>query len=462
MRTKACLVSSDRRRTSRVRGGVCDSYASTEKTHVVEALLVVFLLVAQSASPAQSADVFRLAGVSVVGSKRYDASEIARATGLKVAESLTVDSLKEAASKLGSMGVFAQVNYRYATRGNAMTVVFTVEDAGRFLPCTFENLVWFSPQELREGLRSRVSLFDGYAPPGGTMLDLITAALAAMLETRGIRAQVQVSAQGPIGGPVQSMQFRAVGVPMPVRRVEFTGVEKVDPAMLQEAARPLLDKDYDASFIRDFSRGGVAAVYRQRGYLRAEFGDPAPHLLTGDSTPNSVAVTIPVSEGEQYRLKEIAWSGDSAIPYRDLEKSLHVPIGSPLNAVQLEQDVLSLLLLFHPKGYLTADARPREILDDTSHSAVYQIQIRQGDLYRLGKLEIAGLDDARARSLERLSRLRPGDPYDATYWNKFMQEVARQLPPTTSGWKFHHEQTIHADTKTVDVRLTFAPVAISR
>ena len=462
MRTNACLVLSYRWRTPRVVGGVCDSNTATKKTYLVEAFLVAFLLVAQGAPPAQSAEVFRLAGVSVVGSKRYDASEIARATGLKVAENLTVDSLKEAASRLGSMGVFAQVNYRYATRGNTMTVVFTVEDAGRFLPCTFENFVWFSQQELREGLRSRVPLFDGYAPPGGTMLDLISTALAAMLEMRGIRAQVQASPQGPIGGPVQSMQFQAVGVPTPVRRVEFTGVEKVDPALLQEAARPLLDKDYDASFIRDFSRGGVAAVYRQRGYLRAEFGDPVPHLLTGDSTPNSVAVTIPVSEGEQYRLKEIAWSGDSAIPYSDLEKSLHAAIGSPLNAVQLEQDVLSLLLLFHPKGYLMADAGAKAILDDASHSAVYQIQIRQGDLYRLGKLEIAGLDDARARSLEQLSRLRPGDPYDATYWNKFVQEVARQLPPTTSGWKFHPEQTIHADTKTVDVRLTFAPMAISR
>jgi outer membrane protein assembly factor BamA len=429
---------------------------------LLEASLVVFLLVAQSGLPAQSAGAFRLAGVSVVGSKRFDASEIARATGLKVGANLTLDSLKEAASRLGSMGVFAQVNYRYATRGDTMTVVFTVEDAARFLPCTFENLVWFSPQELREGLRSRVPLFDGNAPPGGTMLDLISTALAAMLEMRGIRAQVQASPQGPIGGPVQSMQFRAVGVPMPVRRVEFTAVEKVGPALLQEAARPLLDKDYDASFIRAFSRGGVAVVYRERGYLRAEFGDPVPHLLTGDSTPNSVAVTIPVTEGEQYRLKEIAWSGDSAIPYSDLEKSLHVAIGSPLNAVQLEQDVLSLLLLFHPKGYLTADARPQAILDDATHSAVYQIQIRQGDLYRLGKLEIAGLDDARARSLEQLSRLRPGDPYDSTYWNKFMQEVARQLPPTTSGWKLRPEQTIHADTKTVDVRLTFAPMAISR
>ena len=291
------------------------------------------------------------------------------------------------------------------------------------------------------------------------MLDLIAAQLVALLAARGIYAQVQYSPQGALGGPVQSMQFREIGVPLPVRRIEFTGASKVDQALLQEAARPLMDMDLDPSYIRGFSQGGVGAVYRQRGYLRAQFGDPVPHLMTGDPTPNAVAVVIPVSEGEQYRLKEIAWSGESVIPYAELEKTLHAPVGSPLNAVQLEQDVLALNLLFHPKGYLMADARSKAILDDATHLAIYQIQIRQGDLYRLGKLEIAGLDEALADSLEQRCRLRPGDPYDSTYFNRFLKEVGRQLPASSSGWKLNTVPTIHADTKTVDVRLVFTPGA---
>jgi outer membrane protein assembly factor BamA len=290
------------------------------------------------------------------------------------------------------------------------------------------------------------------------MVDLISAALVAMLEARGIHAQVQATPQGPMGGPAQSIQFQVTGVPIPVRMIEFTGAAKVEVALLQDAASPLLNKDCDASYIRDFSRGAVAAVYRQRGYLRAEFGEPTPRLLTEDPTPNAVSVTIPVTEGDQYRLKEVAWSGDSAIPYTELAKSLHVAVGSPLNAVQLEQDALSLLLLFHPKGYLMAQVTPKAILDDASRSAVYQMQIRQGDLFRLGKLELAGLDDARASSFEQLSRLRPGDPYDATYWYTFLQEVGRNLPKMAPGWIVGNAvQTIHADTKTVDVRFTFHP-----
>jgi outer membrane protein insertion porin family len=438
------------------RNGRCQGIRGAKAVLLPAATLAVFLLAAPSMSGGQSAGLFRLAGVSVVGSRRYESSAIVPATGLKVGDSLTAEALKEAASRLASWGIFAQVSYQFQTRGDTMTVVFTVEDAAHVVPCTFENFVWLTPQELQEGLRSRVPLFDGQAPPEGVILNLISAALAAILEGRGIHAQVQALPQGQIGGPIQSVQFQVTGVPIPIRRIEFTGVEKVDIARLQEAASPLLNKDYDASFVRGFSRDAVAAAYRQHGYLRVHFGDPISCLLTGDSIANAVAVTIPITEGEQYTLKEIAWSGDSVIPYTELAKSIHVAVGTPLNAVQLDQDVLSLILLFHPKGYLMADATPHPILDDANHSGIYQIQIRQGEVFRLGKLEIAGLDDARASSFQQLSRLRPGDPYDATYWNTFLQEVARQLPKMAPGWMVGNPiQTIHADTKTVDVRFTF-------
>ena len=427
--------------------------------HRILFAVMALLLPTSGTARAQDSGAFRLVGVRVEGSKRYEASEIVRATGLKVEAVTTPEALKKAAQELGSIGVFAQVGYHYETRGNTMTAIFTVQDAQGLLPCTFENFVWFSSQELLQELRSHVTLFNGYVPAGGTMLDLIAGQLVAMLAARGIHAQVQYSPQGALGGPVQSMQFREVGVALPVRKIEFTGVRKVDQALLQEAARPLIDKDFDPSYIRSFAHGGIAAVYRQRGYLRAKFGDPAPQLMAGEPTPNAVAVVIPVSEGEQYSLKEIAWSGESVLPYAELEKTLHTAVGSPVDAVQLEQDVLGLILLFHPKGYLMADAKSNAILDDATHLAVYQIQIRQGDLYRLGRLEIAGLDEASAASLERRSRLRPGDPYDSTYWNRFLQEVGRQLPANSSGWKFKPEQTIHTDTKTVDIRLVFAPGA---
>jgi len=402
--------------------GQCEALVVKAALWLQPALLVILLLI-PGALLAQNGGTFRVLAVSVAGSKRYPAAEAAQATGLKLGDTITTKSLDEAASRLASLGVFATVNYHYETRGDSMTVIFTVQDVSQFLPCSFGNFIWFSPQELKEGILSRVPLFDGYAPPGGGMLDLISAALSALLEKRGIHAPVQAAPLAHEGGPVYAIQFQVMDVSMPVRKIEFTGVQKVDAAQLQQAATPLINKDYDASFIHDFSRQGVAAVYRQRGYLRVDFGEPVPHLLSGDPAANAVSVTIPVTEGEQYRLKEITWSGASAIPYPDLAKTVHERVGAPVNAVQLQQDALSMVLLFHPMGYLNADVNPKPILDDATQMASYEIQIRQGDQFRLGKLELAGLDDDRTQSFQQLSHIRPGNPYNAYYWRIYLQDV---------------------------------------
>jgi outer membrane protein insertion porin family len=416
--------------------------------------LWALLLALPQMLPAQSGGAFRLLSVTVSGSQRFDSTSAARATGLKIGDSITIKSLDEAANRLASLGVVATVNYRYQTRGESLTVIFTVLDARQFVPCVFDNFIWFSPQELKEGIRSRVPLFDGNAPLGGDAVEVISAALSALLETRGIHARVEGSpVQEELGGPVRGMEFQVKDVPMPVRKIEFTGVEKVRPQLLQEAATPLIGKDYDATFVREFSRKGIAAVYHERGYLRADFGEPVPHLLACDPVPNAVFVSIPVSEGQPYTLKELTWSGESVIPFPDLAKLIHAKVGAPVNSIELEQDSLALLTLYHPKGYLNADVNLKSTLDDAGHLAAYEIQIRQGDLFHIGKIEIKGLDDARTRSFEQLSCLHPGDPFNDSCLQTFGQQMIQKLP---HGWMLSPTTlTLHNETKTVDVTFHF-------
>jgi outer membrane protein insertion porin family len=414
----------------------------------------MFLLAGPMVSSAQTGGAFRLLSVTVSGSQRFDSPTAAHATGLNVGDTITAKSRDDAANRLASLGDFATVSYRYQTRGESMSVIFTVADASRFVPCIFDNFIWFSPQELKEGLRSRVPLSDGTVPLGGGIVENISAALSALLETRGIHAHVEGSpVQEELGGPVRGVEFQVKDVPMPVRKIEFIGAEKVSPQLLQRAAAPLIDKDYDASFIRNFSREGIAAVYHELGYLRADFGEPVPHLLTGDPIAAAVSVTIPVSEGQPYTLKEIIWSGEGDIPESELTKLIHAKTGSPVNSVALEQDSLALLMLYHPKGYMNADVNLKATLDDSSHVAVYEIQIRQGDLFQVGRIAMKGLDDDQIRSFERLSCLHPGDPFDASCVQTYAQAMMQKLP---HGWALTPAAlTIHNDTKTVDVTFNF-------
>lgn len=426
--------------------------------HVLQAILVSFLLAIPGVPAARGSGGFLLAGVSVEGSKRYKSSEIAPVTGLTPSSGVTFADLKKAADRLASAGVFADVTYRYTTLGNTMTVTFLVQDANDLLRCRFGNFVWFTQQELMQDLRSHVPLFQGYVPPSGKMLGQVETQLQDMLVARGIHAQIQYAAQ-QIGGSVHGIEFMEVGVALPIKKVEFSGVKGMDVSLLQQAADPLLNQNYDASFVHSFSQGALRRVYRRHGYLLAKFGAPVPHLLSGNAASDAVEVTIPVSEGEQYDLKAIKWSGQSTIPYTKLAKMLHLPVGRPVNAVKLNEEVLGMLPLYHNRGYFVANVTPMAVLDTKTHTAVYQIQIHQGALYRMGALEIAGVDASHARSIERLCRLRRGDPYRADYWKKFLKRAFHHLPPSSSGWRVRTVQKVQDNTKTVNVRLIFSPEA---
>ncbi len=114
-------------------------------------------------------------------------------------------------------------------------------------------------------------------------------------------------------------------------------------------------------------------------------------------------------------------------------------------------------MFYHPRGYLLADVKAIPDLDDSNHLESYRIEIVQGPLFHMAKLEIAGLDDATTNKICQRSRLREGDAYDATYWQNFLGEVIRILPQMQYGWTLTPAETVHRDLKTVDVRLTFAP-----
>jgi outer membrane protein assembly factor BamA len=348
------------------------------------------------------------------------------------------------------------VNYRYTTLGDALRAELLVSDAANFLPCSFENFVWFSDEELERELRARVPLFQGQVPVAGTLLEQIAQALQSALKERGVSGTVQYSARGRLGGPVSGMNFRAAGVKIPVQQVEFLHVQQIDPGLLRELARPLLGKDYDRPFIYDFANNTLTLPYFRRGYLRAAFSEPSARLTGNASSDFLVIVTIPVTEGSQYRLKSVEWSGNNVLPSSELEKHIHLVPGKPVDAVQLNSDFFDIQDLYATKGYLRAAVSAQPLLDDSSLLAAYTLQVREGDLYRMGKLEVSGLDQARAEDVKRAFRLRAGDVFDKSYLDRYLQDVVPHLPRIGGGWKTTTRTDIREAGKTVDVTMTIS------
>lgn len=414
-------------------------------------LLGLHVAIARTAAPA------KLTRIQVIGSKRVPEAEIVRASGLKLGGEVSPQDFQEAANKLAAAAVFTEINYRYTPSAGGISVEFRVSDASKFIPCKFTNFVWLSDEQLYAELRSRVPLFNGEVPPSGNLPEQIIGAMESLLKAQGVAGRVSYSLEGTIGGPIQGFQFRVEGIAIRILRVEFRGNTELNSSTLQAAVRPLIGTDFDQFFVRSYATRNVAPIYLHRGYLSVGFANPIAALIKNDPTEATVAVMIPVQEGLQYHLAEIHWSGNTVFSADDLVKRIHLLPGKPADAVQLQSDLESVQDLYGTQGYVQAVIQPKPKLEDAARTVNYELQVHEGDLYRMGKLEIADLDPRRVEAIKKSCRLKTGDAFDKSYWKTFFSEVGRYLPSSSQGWKTGMQQVVNQATKTVNVMLSFSP-----
>jgi outer membrane protein assembly factor BamA len=163
---------------------------------------------------------------------------------------------------------------------------------------------------------------------------------------------------------------------------------------------------------------------------------------------------VAVREGRAYRVAGIRWVGASAIGEKELAKQVHIEPGNSANSLVLSRDLAGIRQLCVARGYLRSDVGFETIFDDDRGTVVYEIKVHEGDVYRMGKLDIEGVEPDRVEALRKICRLKEGDPFDKSYWASFASVVGSRLPATPEGRSIEMKQTVDDQRKTVDVTVT--------
>ena len=400
--------------------------------------------------PVGDNQTFLLSKVSCSGSKRFREADIVKASGLKSGSTVTADELNQAAKRLSESGVFAQVSYRYDGR----SAEYTVQDAQQFLPASFENFIWFTSAELITRVHDSVPLFDGQVPLNGNLADQVSGALINILKDKHISGHVISTPQSKLGGPVQSMQFQIDDIGIKIAEVRFPGAASDHVPLLQEASKRVLTDNYLQSFLADVMKQSVPQVYGRLGFLKAQFNEPKLAILKDDPVQPVIAVEVPIQEGDQYAFAGANWIGVSGVPMADLSKTIDLKPGAPADTSQLARDIAVAKELYGTRGHMFAQIKSTATLDNEKHTAIFNLDVNEGPLYHMGKLQVQAPDPARTELVKRVWEMHEGDVYDSSYVKTFMKKHPRELD-ALGGWNIHYTQTIHDDTHLVDLSLKF-------
>jgi outer membrane protein assembly factor BamA len=440
---------------------------SFTKPGAVSAILrCIFLLSLVSLSAAQKQSSLaapKLTALKVTGTTRYTDKEILAASGLQIGQLAADGDFKEAVERLGNSGLFTGVIYSYTSSatGVKLELQLTDIDDSKLVPAHFDNFVWFTDDELVKELQKRVPLFKLLLPITGNLPDRVAEALQSILSDRQYPGRVDYLREGDAaGGALHGIDYHVEEVGIGIRSVEFPGASPDQAALLTTAAHSLTGAEYSRSSVASVAKFDLLPIYLQRGYLKAAFPPSDAHVLSQAAATDpqqrpeiEVDAIIPVTPGKLYSTSGIAWKGNSAISTAEIGPLIHLPVGQPADAVRLLRDIENVSKLYRSRGYMTAQVKPDVQFDDAKSTVHYDLNVVEGDLYKMGELDILGLDTQTTAHLRAAWVLREGQPYDADYPNKFRVDTGKLLPRGMQ-WEVTVHESLEKD-KTVDVEIRF-------
>ena len=421
-------------------------------------LLWAHAISAQTAKPSSKLppSASKLISIKVTGNQNFTEDQIVRESGLRVGQTATDDDFKAASRILGETGAFTDVLYRFQYSAQGTKLTLQVTENTQLVPARFDNFVWFRDQEIMDHLHDTVPLFAGKLPVGGSMADQVSDELQALLVQKNIAGHVDYLRSSHNEGPIDAFLFRVTGPLIRVRSVAFSGASPAELPLLEPLTTHLKGAEYLRSIMSIQADKIFLPVYLSHGYLKAAFRDSEAKV--GEQTEDEVLVdvTFPVDPGPQYQASAVELQGAKAFSPDTLRQLIHQQPGQPANAVQLHDDTDAIQQLYRTRGYMEAAVQVTPQMDDSRSTVQYLLQVHEGDVFKMGDLDIRGLDSRTTARLVDSWKLTGSDTYDSGYLRKFVQQALHDLN-LTGDWKVAIHETANEKDKTVDVTLRFDP-----
>lgn len=400
----------------------------------------------------------KLAKVSIAGSHRFAEEAVISATALVPGQDIRSEDMQAAADRLSSLGVFQNVRYNFRSQQDKVELVFQVDDAP-LVPVFFDNFPWFTDEELIVAIRRATPLFNGMVPPAGVVLEQATDAIRKLLPERKVPGAIQRELIGQIYGEGMMMRFSIEGPSLKVGQVQFQNeIAAADPR-LRIQAQELVGKPYSRFAVEMFINEHVRPLYDERGHLRAVFGPPQARF-TGDPNkplPDNVLILIPIEPGATYRWGGVTWQGNAAFGPAALQAFVPFPTGEPANGVRITRFWHTIEDEYGRRGYIDVKVLPVARFDETQKRVHYDVQITEGQIYRMGELVITGLSALAQRKLREAWTLTKGAVFSRAYFEGFLASCENKK--VFGDYVVHYDEVGHLlQTKpdgTVDVMIDF-------
>lgn len=188
----------------------------------------------------------------------------------------------------------------------------------------------------------------------------------------------------------------------------------------------LFSKTYDATKLNEDAER-VRDAYQQKGYFKALVQDPKTQIRDVGGVNwffpfkprrgKVVDITVPVEEGELFRLKDIKFTGNKAITnVQALRKLVPMKDGDVFNVEDMRKGIKNLRDAYGAQGYINFTPVPDTQIDDEKKNISVVFDLDEGKQFSVRRIEFKGNSTTRDKVIRRELALEEGGVYNSKLW----------------------------------------------
>ncbi len=387
--------------------------------------------------------------IIVSGNRRIPAETIRARIFTKPGDIYDEGALERDFNSLWNTGYFEDIRFTREQTPKGWRIIVTVKEKPTIREINYLGLSSVSTSDVLDRFKQAkvgLSVESQYDP---TRIKKAENAIKDLLSEHGrqfatIRTEIRQIPPAAVGITFVVKE----GPKVKVGKIKFTGNTHIKSRVLRAAMKNLrpigiphsifleniFAKTYDATKL-DEDTERVRAEYQNRGYFKANITDPKAvihdtgnkgvHIPLLQAGPGkAVDITMPIEEGDQYRLGKISFKNNKAIPNAAALRSLFpLKDGDIFSREKIAKGLENLRKAYGEYGYINFTPVPNTTFDDDKKLAFLDIDVDEGKQFYVRRIEFSGNTTTRDKVIRRELLLEEGGVYNSRLWEVSLQRL---------------------------------------
>jgi outer membrane protein insertion porin family len=401
--------------------------------------LISLLLLTTGISWAQN-DI--VSEINVTGNRRIPADTIKARVFTKPGDIYDAASLERDFNSLWNTGYFEDVKILREQTPKGWRLIFQVKEKPTIREINYLGASSVSTSDILDRFKQDkvgLSVESQYDP---TRIKKAEVSIKGLLSEHGrqfatIRTEVRPIPPAAVGITFVIKE----GPKVKVGKIRFTGNTHIKSRILRSAMKNLkpigiphsifleniFAKTYDATKL-DEDTERVRMEFHNRGYFKALVNEPkveihdtghkGAHIPLIQSGPGkAVDITMPIEEGDQYRLGKITFKGNTHLTNNVALRNLFpMKDGEIFSRAKIAKGLEQLRKAYGEFGYINYTPVPNTSFDEDKKLVNVEVDIDEGKQFYVRRIEFTGNTTTRDKVIRRELALEEGGVYNSRLW----------------------------------------------